>query len=287
MNTCCRLVSMMLVGVLFVSALSWSAPPQRVVSLNLCSDELLLLLAEPEQIASVTWLVQDPALSWFAQQASSYPANRGLAEEILLLQPDLVLAGMFTTPSTVALLRQLDVPLLQLPMASNPQSIIAQIQQVGLALGRSAHANQVIADMQARLLQLPALPPSAPTLTAALFQPNGLTATADTLVHAAVQQAGLKNLAVEKDLPRYARLPLETLLFDQPDLLVLNEYMEQTPSLALQLMRHPALQQSFMDKRSVVVPPQAWSCGSPNYVRAVEILRDAALALVNTHAQAS
>lgn len=268
-------------------AQSPAAAPQRVVSLNLCTDELLMLLAVPQQIASVTWLVKDPTLSWYAAQAVPYLPNRGLAEEILILQPDLVLAGSFTTPSTVALLRQLEVPLLQLPMATNLAAIIEQIRLVARALGRLDYAEQIIADMHIRLAQLPPLPQQAPLLTAALFQPNGLTATADTLVHAALQQAGLQNLAVVRDLPNYARLSLETLLYDQPDLLVLNDYLETTPSLAQQVMRHPALRKFFRGARSVVVPAQAWSCGTPNFVRAVELLRRAALNLMQHDEQAT
>ncbi len=268
---------------------SASVVPQRVVSLNLCTDELLLLLADPEQIHSMTWLVKDPMLSWFAAEAKAYPANRGLAEEILLAEPDLVLTGMFTAPATVALLKQFGVPLLQLPMATNYATIVEQIRTVARALGQRERGEQVITQMRARLAQLPPvprLPNDAAPLTAALFQPNGLTATADTLVHAALEQAGLRNLAEIRQLPNFARLPLETLLYDQPDLLVLNDYLEKKPSLAQQVMRHPALQRSFVAARKVVVPAQAWSCGTPNYVRAVEILRHAAIALISRYEQA-
>jgi len=269
------------------SASGWAAPPRNVVSLNLCTDELLMLLADPEQIASVTWLVKDPTLSWFARQSERYPSNRGLAEEILVLQPDLVLAGTFTTPTTISLLKQLDVPLLQLPMAKDLADIVEQIRAVARVLGQIERGEQVVAEMHKKLAQLPPWPDDAAPLIAALFQPNGLTATADTLVHDALRQAGVQNLAVLRDLPNYARLPLETLLYDQPDLLVLNDYVEKQPSLAQQVMRHPALQRSFMHARSVVVPAQAWSCGSPNFVRAVDILRRAALALLARHEQSS
>ena len=256
-------------------------PPLRVVSLNLCTDELLLLLAQPQQIASVTWLVKDPTLSWFAGQAAHVPENRGLAEEILLHQPDLVLAGEFTTPATVALLQRVAVPLLRLPLATNLAAIEAQITQVAAALGQRERGEQVITNMRERLASLPSLPDTThggrSSLTAALFQPNGLTATADTLIHDAMQMAGLENLAVNRNLPIYAQLPLETLLFEQPDLLVMNNYEQKMPSLAQELMRHPALAHAFTPARTVVVPSQAWSCGTPNFVEAVEILRMAAL----------
>ena len=259
------------------TAVAGDQVPSRVVSLNLCTDELLLMLAQPGQIASLTWLVKDPTLSWLAAQAQPYPSNRGLAEEILVLDPDLVLAGEFTTPTTVALLRELGVPLLQLRMPSNLPEVEAQIERVAVALGRARYGLQVVDEMRTRLAALPPLPSGGAALTAALFQPNGLTATEDTLVHSALHEAGLLNLAVVRDMPNYARLPLELLLHDQPDLLVLNTYEQRMPSLAQALMEHPVLHKSFGAQRQVVVPAQAWSCGTPHYVQAVEILRHAAI----------
>ncbi|MEW8396486.1 MAG: ABC transporter substrate-binding protein, partial [Candidatus Thiodiazotropha sp.] len=65
--------------------------PRRVVSVNLCSDQLLLLLADPPQVASVSHLATQPASSFVAEQAARYPLNRARAEEIIRLQPDLIL----------------------------------------------------------------------------------------------------------------------------------------------------------------------------------------------------
>ena len=142
--------------------------PRNVVSLNLCTDELLLLLADRDQIAS--WLVKDPTLSWYASSARGYPSNRGLAEEILPLRPDLVLAGEFTTPTTIALLRKLQVPLLQLSMPKSLREVEQHITRVAQALGHSTRGEQVITDMHARLAALPPLPPGTAALTAARWR---------------------------------------------------------------------------------------------------------------------
>jgi hypothetical protein len=72
------------------------AKPQRVVSINMCMDELVLRLADRDAIASVTWLSQDPRNANMAEAAKGLPANNGLAEEALSFHPDLVLAGPFT-----------------------------------------------------------------------------------------------------------------------------------------------------------------------------------------------
>jgi len=264
--------------------------PQRVVSLNLCADELLLLLGSPQQIASLTWLVKDPALSWSAQNAAAFPSNRGHVEEILLFEPELVLAGAFTASTTLTLLQRLNIPVLKLSMPTELQQVKAQLRQVATALGRPDVAERVIADMDRRLDKLASaavMVPGSRRPVAALFQPNGLTATAGSLIDHIFDMAGLTNLAVLRDLPNYGRLPLETLVFDQPDLLVMSDYEQQLPSLAQALVRHPVLARTFADTRRVVVPAQTWTCAGPNMITAVEILHKAMRVHVQDRVNAS
>ena len=255
--------------------------PQRIVSLNLCTDELVLMLADREHVKSVTWLVKDARMSWLSDRAQGIPSNYGLAEEIITLQPDLVVAGAFSTPTTIALLKRLQVPILQLGIPRSIDDVQAQIRLMSETLGQKARGEAMIADMQIRLASLPTLPANAVAPTAALYQPNGMTATEGTLIHEALVLAGLQNLAVIRSLPNYAQLPLEVLVMDRPDLLVMNDYEQAPPSLAQELLRHPALTKTFTGASTVVIPAQAWSCGSPNIVRAIEQLRQAAIAVVD------
>ena len=59
--------------------------PARIVSINMCTDELLLRLVDRDRIASVTWLSQDGRNANMAEVAATIPANHGLAEEVGLL----------------------------------------------------------------------------------------------------------------------------------------------------------------------------------------------------------
>lgn len=110
MSDCRQMVMRWLLAACLAGGLAVCAkaePPQRVLSMNLCTDQLAMLLAAPGQLISVSYLAQDPRASVMAEEAMTYDVNHGLAEEIFLLQPDLVLAGSFTTPATTALLRRL------------------------------------------------------------------------------------------------------------------------------------------------------------------------------------
>src|SRR5215475_3641278 len=85
-----------------------SAKPHRIVSLNLCTDELVLRLADPANIASVTWLARTSGN--VPDLVGKAHINHGLAEEIVPLDPDLILAGIYTTRAAVAMLKRTDFP---------------------------------------------------------------------------------------------------------------------------------------------------------------------------------
>ena len=99
---------MIRIAAALLSALALAAPGRtvaadRVVSLNLCADQMLLLLA-PEKAVALSPLARDPTLSFVAERAARFPVVRPSAEAVLRLHPDLVLAGEFGAQTTLALL---------------------------------------------------------------------------------------------------------------------------------------------------------------------------------------
>lgn len=150
-----------------------AAPPQRVVSINLCTDQLAMLLAAPGQLVSVSYLARDPQSSAMADEAEDYPINHGLAEEIYRLRPDAVLAGAYTAPTTLSMLRRLGVPVVQFPLEADFDGIRANILRMGAVLGREAPAEALAARFDsdlATLLDQPSCRPSA-----ALYYADGYT----------------------------------------------------------------------------------------------------------------
>lgn len=260
-----------LLGVNAVAA----AAPARVVSMNLCADELVLALADKEQIASVSWLVAEPRMSWYAPEAEGIPVNHALAEEIIPLAPDLVVTGAFSNPATNEVLRRLDVPLFELDTANDLEGIERQVLRLADALGQAGRGASVVADMRRRLAQV-RIDAAAARLTAVVYEPNGYVAGVDSLGHSVITAAGLQNLAVELGLVNYGRFPLELLVTHRPDLLIMNRLDDTAPSMAHAVLDHPVLEKGFPTNRIVSIPSQAWACGGPNLVAAVEALRNAA-----------
>ena len=127
-----------------------AGPPERVVSINLCTDQLQCLLAEPGQLVSISRISHDPNVSVMLEEARKYPINHGQAEEVFRLTPDLVLAGQFTSSYTVGLLRRLGVEVAQLPLVTSLDEIPDAIREVGGLLGRDSEAETLATPIQRR-----------------------------------------------------------------------------------------------------------------------------------------
>jgi iron complex transport system substrate-binding protein len=253
-----------------------SAAPQRIVSLNLCADELVLRLAAPGTVKSVTWLARDPALSNVSMRAQGVPVNRGLAEDVVPLAPDLVIAGAYTTRTAVALLKRLGIPVLELTVPTDMDEALAQIETVATAVGASAKGMQLITNVRNGLSELHVASTGSSQPIAAVYQPNGLTIGEGSLVNDLLSRAGLRNLAVERRIDNYGELPLELLLVAQPDLLIINAADDRGPAMAYEVLRHPALARRYHGARVVSLPSAWWSCPGPRLVDAVQRLQDAA-----------
>lgn len=258
--------------------------PRRIVSLNLCTDQLVLALADRDAVRSVTWLARDPQISMMATAAAHVPINHGLAEEIIPLAPDLVVAGIYTTRSTVALLKRFGAPLVEVDVPQSIPAIYEQIRTVARALGHPERGEAMVTAMMAELAALgPA--PAGPQPVAVVYHPNSFPAGRGSLIDDLLTQAGLRNLAVDLALPTYGRLSLDILLLGQPDLLVLNRRDDLTPSLTHQVMRHPGLVKAFPHMHTLVIPPRLWSCAGPWVVDTIAQLRIAARRLAEREAQ--
>jgi iron complex transport system substrate-binding protein len=240
------------------AAVLWGPGAARaggVVSLNLCTDQLLVLLA-PEQVTALEPMARDPALSVVAVRAAALPSVRADAEAVLRLHPDLVLAGDYGAPATVALLRQRGVRVLQMGEPQDFPAIGAATMRLAELLGVAARGQALVAGMWRRLA---ALHPR--TGTAVLWQAGGWTAGPGTLGDAVLRAAGLA------DAGTGGRMGVERLVAHPPDLLV-TEAAPRFPSLATDLAWHPAL--VGIPRRQV--PARLLICGGPFTVGAAEAL---------------
>lgn len=242
-----------------------------VASINLCSDQLVLDVAHPDQILSVSWLAADPHESMLADAARRYPLNFGTAEELLRIAPDVVIAGTETSPFTRKLVRDLGFAVVEIAPAQSIADIERNLRAVGSATGREDEAERVIAAMRARADAIRATRRAA-MLSAIVVRPGGFTVGRGTLADELMQLAGLDNRAAELD--RWGSLSIEALLQSRPEVIVIADYRRDEAALANRIFDHPALREREIADLVVAVPSSYWACGVPESLRSAEILRD-------------
>lgn len=266
-----RLTAWALAAAACVMASCAAAAPARVVSMNLCTDQLAMLLAAPGQLHSVSHLAAEPALSPLSDEARRYVPNHGLAEEIFVMKPDLVLAGSYTTRATVAMLRRLGLPVEEFAPEVSFADIAGNLRRLGRLLGQEAKAEDLVRSLDAALAR-PARAGDRPS--AATYHANSYTSGGGTLTSEAMQRAGLENMAERLGFSGVGRLPLEVLVMNAPDLVIGGAPAPRSPALAEEVLAHPAL--SATASARVQVPDKYWLCGTPFTAEAVRILAEAA-----------
>jgi iron complex transport system substrate-binding protein len=267
--------AMFLAGLLWpTAAVRADAFPTRVVSMNVCTDQLAMLVARPGQLYSVSYLARDAGTSAMVEEAGAYSVNHGLAEEIFLMKPDLVLAGTYTTRTTVSLLRRLGFRVEEFPPEASFEEVRANIKRMGELLGNSGRAKALVASMDAEIAALAAA--GTPRLRTALTFANSYTSGSGTLVSEVVKHAGLVNIAETVGIAGTARLPLELLVLSNPELMAGGRSEVEGPALADQNFDHPAYRALAAATAEAPLENRLTVCGGPFTLEAARALQDAA-----------
>jgi iron complex transport system substrate-binding protein len=248
-----------------------AAVPRHVMSLNLCTDELLLDLAPADRIASVTYLSRSPTDSYFWREAGRVPINHGSAEEVLAQHPDFVLAGTYTTTATRFMLKRIRTPMLEVPPANSFEDIRAVTQSVAHALGVDARGRELLAAMDATLRSLAATKPER-VIRVAGWNGGDAVPGRGTLFDAILTAAGGTNIASSTQGARSGSFSIEELLLARPDVLAYGSEENATPSPRTDVDQHPLILKLYANRR-IKYPELLYACGIPQSVDAARALR--------------
>ena len=265
-------------GVMLASGGAAKAAPRRVASLNACLDAMLVHLADRSQIAALSHYAREAHSSTVAAQARTLPFTWESAEEIIALEPDLVLSSKHSALATRNALKRLKVPVERFAVPKSIDESLAQVRRVAGLIGHPERGAALVVRIRAAIAD--ATPPAGSRrLTALIYQPNGFAAGPGTLVDEMMAHAGFDNVARRYGLRTWGNVSLETLLADPPQVLLVGEPAPGARSWADRVMTHPALKSIAGRMRQVRVPEKVLYCGGP-------VLIEAAAALAHGRRQA-
>jgi iron complex transport system substrate-binding protein len=245
-----------------LAAAPLGAAPQRVASLNLCTDELVLLLAAPEQIASVTHLAQQERETPLWRAARRHARNDGSLLSVAPLRPDLIVTMGGGARDRLRIAGRLGIRTIDLPFAQSLGDVAQSVARLARALGREAQGIRLLRHMAATIRGAPAAARDAIWLGG-----GGRTVAATGIEAQWMRLAGLRQRAMQGD-----RVPLETLIVAPPAILLRSDYRAGQYSHQQRWLSHPAARRAG-GARVVTTDGRLWTCMGPLLIGEIARLR--------------
>jgi iron complex transport system substrate-binding protein len=230
---------LMLVGCLNLPSAAEAAGP-RIASINACTDQLLMALADPEQILGLSPYARDPARSWDAAKARQYQQLSGAAEDVLILEPDVVVAGRFTRLATRQLLKDKNLRVVEFDVARSLDDVKKSIRLMGDVTRHPDRAAAEIARLDAAIAH----------------------------AHQAASRKPWRVLAVW----RGGFASLESIISLRPDFILVSEDSGVAEDEGSAFLLHPALERFYPPSKRIVIPERLTVCGGPMLTEALEKL---------------
>jgi iron complex transport system substrate-binding protein len=246
--------------------------PQRIVSTGLCTDQLLLMIADRSQIASLSSFVTDPIMSYMVDTVGDLPLNNASVEEVIPYHPDLVVGTNFAAWDTTRFLRQLgyDVKIFSPPTTIEETYIL--LGDFGKWTGNEARATKMIGQMKQEISAIRSRYAHRPEKSVIVYAPNGYTIGANTLENDILEYAGYRNLAAELGIEGFQQISLERLIAAKPDVLHIDNHVLNSDSLASAYVRHPVLDKVVAQKDHISIPAPLRICAGPMLTEAIEYM---------------
>lgn len=234
-----------------------------IVSLNPCTDAILAEVAGPEQLLAISHYSHSASsTSMDLAKARRYGVTGGTMEEVVVLQPDIVVAGTFMPPATRTALDDLGIEVVTFGIVSSVADTKEQIRDLALLAKAPEQGERLIADIDRALARGQS---DAPDISAVVWQPSGIVPGEDALVSDLLRHAGFTSHSAAMGLQQADYLSLEQMLTNPPQVLLLagQERSQQ----------HPVLDQ-MPDTHRATLDGSLLYCGGPTIIRMMDRLAD-------------
>jgi iron complex transport system substrate-binding protein len=272
-----RLCVAVMVATLAVPCLAQPLPTNSkpsLVSANLCADQLVLALADRDQIRSLSPFADDAKISFLAARAQGLPTNSGAAEELIRLSADLVLVGRYDNRLTKTFLADKGRVVAIVDSWVGLGETKSEIDALATRFGAPARGSALIADIDRamrRIEDLAAQRRNKPSFL--ILHRRGFVLHAGLAADIAVR-AGLRNAAADVGLAESGFADVERIVTARPDYLIVARINEQPEDQGEALLEHPALRHLYPDARRLVVPDTLTICPGPAIPALIDRLAD-------------
>ncbi|MBT5187888.1 MAG: ABC transporter substrate-binding protein [Kordiimonadaceae bacterium] len=246
----------------------------RIVSLDYCSDQFVLMLADRDQIIAVSDAAED-IYSFYRDLAKGLPNSKSSIEEVIMLKPDVAVQTYSAAAHMAEMTKRTNIKLVATKYGSDPETVYENITMVGKALGQVPRADEFNKSYSERLLALKNQPHSS--LKIAFITPSGTTAGVGTNVDDIIKLAGFESYAEANGFMGWLSLPIENLILDPPDMFITGFFEKGAVTQSnWSLSRHDYLFEMMNEIPTINLPGSMMSCNGLFNIDAAELIRTGA-----------
>jgi iron complex transport system substrate-binding protein len=243
----------------------------RIASMNVCTDQLLLTLAAPDQILGLSRYSRDRFQSWAADDARRYRILSGGAEDILVLRPDVVVASLFDKRSTRELLKEKGLYLAEFDVPRSLNEVKDQIRRMAEIVQHPDRAASEIARLDAAIARARQAVAQKRYRVLPLSR-RGWVSGSESLLSSLLTETGLFNAAGDLGVAFGGFASLETIVNLKPDFIVVSDASEYAVDDGRAFLLHPALERVYPPSKRIVVPDRLTVCGGVMLADALDVL---------------
>ena len=243
----------------------------RIVSMNVCSDQLLSTLADSEQILGLSRFSRDGWQSWAADRARRYPVLSGGAEDVLVAKPDIVVASLFDKRSTRELLKANGLHLAEFTVPRTLDEVKDQIREMGEVVQHPDRARAEIARLDAAIARARQAATDKHYRVLPLSR-RGWVSGRDSLVSSLLTETGLLNPAGELGVAFGGFASMEAIISLKPDFILVSEAGDRAEDDGRAFLLHPALERFYPPEKRIVIPERLTVCGGVMLAEALDVL---------------
>lgn len=247
------------------------SPPQRIFSVALALDNILLSLVDPQRVAGVSVFATQPEWgSYVADLVADHmvQAETLTTERVLAAHPDIVLVTSWNDADSVEQLRRLGVTLYTFAGFGPVSDALDNIRRMGEITGEDEKAAAVVAEFHRQADEIA-------HAVAGLEQPRVLywddwntTYGPGMSYHDLIIMAGGRNVAAEIGVTDWGTIDAETVIQLNPDVII----TESGAEFARQLLADPVLQTVAAIRNGRVHHVDHMGALNENYIFAIEQL---------------
>jgi len=241
------------------------ADENRVVSIDFCADQYALKLLPKHRILAVSNNA-DKHFSYMREKAINFIKIKPTAEDIILLEPDLIIRSYGGGPYATSTFEKAGIPVLQIPFVDNIEDIQNTIRSIAVQLEVQDIGEKIISEMIFRLNNIKKLNSKK---TALYMTPSGATSGSGTLINEILIRANLENFYKKKG---WGSIPLEDLAYEDPSVIIGSFFTEKQNTFMWSAMRHPIARKQMSNEQNIMVQGAFTACAGWYVVDAIEAI---------------